>query len=143
MTRPDLSTEGKSIAGKQDHEKGGAFDPHAYLLGTEPRPSSITIFGMTGGAERWLKIPLDVSQPPITFAIQALGFVRKTPVVPFFGPTMGYVVNYTPERAVRFDLDGNPSEYFRQAYSPGQVALTLGRRGRPARQIARIIGLLP
>jgi hypothetical protein len=69
--------------------------------------------------------------------------VRKTPVVPLFGPTTGFVVNYTPEWAVRLDLDGNPGEYFGQACSPGQVALTLGRRGRSAHHIARIFGVLP
>jgi hypothetical protein len=64
----------------------------------------------SGGSERWLKIPLDCTRPSITFATRALSVVRKTPVVPFFGPTTGFVVNYSPDRAVRFDLDGNPVE---------------------------------
>ncbi len=39
-----------------------SFMPHAYLLGTETRPSQITFYGLTGGSERWLRIRLDLSQ---------------------------------------------------------------------------------
>ena len=38
-----------------------SFKPHAYLVGSQNRPSQITFYGMTGGPERWLKIPLDLS----------------------------------------------------------------------------------
>ena len=34
----------------------GAFYPDGYLIGAEKHPTSITIYGITGGAERWLKI---------------------------------------------------------------------------------------
>ena len=32
------------------------FQPCAYLVGTAERPSSICIYGLSGGADRWLKI---------------------------------------------------------------------------------------
>jgi len=44
---------------------------YALFTGDDTRPSSIASFGLTGGAERWLKIPLDLSQHPVTFALQA------------------------------------------------------------------------
>ena len=44
---------------------------------------------ITGGTDRWLKIPLDLSQPPVTYAVQALDIVRKTPTITFFRPTTG------------------------------------------------------
>ena len=69
-----------------------AFQPSAYLLGTTSRPSQITIFGLTGGADRWLCIPLDLAQPPITFVRQALAHVRTTPEVPFFGRIRGFTI---------------------------------------------------
>lgn len=53
------------------------FEPSAYLQGTETIPSQITIFGMTGGAERWLRIPLDLTQPPDTFVRQGAGMKRN------------------------------------------------------------------
>jgi hypothetical protein len=110
-----------------------SFKPHAYLVGSQNRPSQITIYGMTGGPERWLKIPLDLSQPPVTYAVQAHEFVAKTPLVPFFGKTTGFIVNYTPDSAVSFDLDGDPVEHFHRAYIPGQVEVFIGKQRLPAR----------
>jgi hypothetical protein len=63
-------------------------------------PSQIFFFGLTGGAERWLKIPLDLSQPEVTYAEQAFSVVRRTPVVEYFGPTTGFVVNYSSDRSM-------------------------------------------
>jgi hypothetical protein len=120
-----------------------SFKPHAYLLGTNARPSSITFFGITGGAERWLKIPLDLSQPPVSYAAQALAVVRTTPVVQFFGATTGFIVNYSPDHAVRFDLDGKPVETLPRAYRPMEVTLTIGRREVSAETFGRILGTSP
>ena len=96
------------IAAEADALWRASFRPAAYLLGTDDRPSQIVFFGITGGAERWLKIPLDCSQPPVSYAVQALAVVQRTPVVRFFGPTTGFIVNYTPDHAVRFDIEGRP-----------------------------------
>jgi hypothetical protein len=110
-----------------------SFKPHAYLVGTTNRPSQITFYGLTGGPERWLKIPLDLSQPPVTYALQAHEFVAKTPFVPYHGRTTGFIVNYTPDSAVGFDLDGNPVEHFDKAYIPGRVEVFIGKQKLPAR----------
>ncbi len=91
--------------------------------------------------ERWLKIPLDISEPPITYAEQALAVVRKTPVVQFFGPTTGFIVNYTPDHAVRFDLEGKPVETLAHAYRPGEVTLYLGGREIPPATLGRILNM--
>jgi hypothetical protein len=118
----------RKAAAERDALWRTSFKPHAYLLETDTRPSSIVIFGVTGGPERWLKIPLDLSRPPLSYAVQARSVVRETPVVPFFGFTTGFIVNYTTDHAVRFDLQGNPVEFFPRAYCPMQVSLTLGSR---------------
>jgi hypothetical protein len=120
-----------------------SFKPCAYLCGTEARPSSVTVYGLSGGPERWLKISLDYSRPPLTYAAQALAIVRKTPVVHFFGPTTGFIVNYTPDCAVRFDLDGSPIERFPAAHSPDQIELQIGRCKISADRFGRIMGFLP
>ncbi len=114
------------------------FQPCAYLLGTTERPSSITIYGISGGADRWLKIALHVSQPPVTFAAQALTVVRRTPYVKFFGPATGFIINYTPDYAVRFDINGSPVEVLNRAYSPGEVTLTIGRKTMPAERLLEL-----
>jgi hypothetical protein len=88
--------ERRAVA-ERDAAWRASFKPKAYFCGTETSPSSITMCGFSGGPERWLRIPLDCSQPPITYAVQALAVVRKTPAVTFFGPTTGFIVNYTPD----------------------------------------------
>jgi hypothetical protein len=113
-------------------QRSGVFVLHAYLLATNKLPSQITLYGITGGSERWLKIPLDLTKPPVTFAAQARAFVRKTPIVPFHGPTTGFIINYSPDTAVRFDASGNPVENLDRAYAPGQVAVFAGKRKLPA-----------
>ena len=85
------------------------------------------MYGISGGSDRWLKIPLDLSQPSATFAAQALTVVRRTPFVQFFGETTGFIVNYTPDYAIRFDLSGSPVEMLDHAFRPVEVTLTIGR----------------
>ncbi len=129
-----IITDANRLAEEQrDAAWRASFKPHAYLVGSTNRPSQITFYGITGGPERWLKISLDLSQPPVTYAFQAHEFVAKTPFVPYHGRTTGYVVNYTPDSAVRFDLGGNPVEHFDRAYMPRQVEVFIGKHKLPAR----------
>jgi len=59
------------------------FRPHAVIHTERTVPSQITICGLTGGPDRWLLVPLDTSQPSITFVEQAR---KRLPThVPFFG----------------------------------------------------------
>jgi hypothetical protein len=114
-TQQILDDEARIAAAEREAEWRASFQPSAYLLGTETRPSSITMFGISGGSQRWLRIPLDLTQPAITYASQAHAVVRRTPITPFFGRTIGCIVNYTPDFAVRFDLNGDPVEMFDHA----------------------------
>ena len=131
----------RQIAAEADARWRASFKPAAYLLGTSNRPSQIWMFGVTGGAERWLKIPLDTSQSPVTYAEQALAVVQETPTVQFFGLTTGFIVNYTPDRAVRFDLEGRPMETLARAYRPGEVTLHLGGRAISPATVGRLLGM--
>lgn len=115
----------QQITAEAEARYRASFKPAAYLLGTSDRPSQIFNFGLTGGPDRWLKIPLDHSQPLESYAGQALSVVRRTPVVQFFGPTTGFIVNYTPDHAVRFDLEGCPVETLTRPHRPGEVTLYL------------------
>lgn len=131
----------RQIAAEADARWRASFKPAAYLLGTSNRPSQIWMFGVTGGAERWLKIPLDTSQSPVTYAEQALAVVRETPTVQFFGLTTGFIVNYTADHAVRFDLEGRPMETLARAYRPGEVTLHLGGRAIPPATVGRLLSM--
>ena len=138
--------EAERIAEQEEEAAWRArFQPSAYLLGTETKPSQITFFGITGGAERWMRIPLDLSQPPVTFAAQALTVVRRTPDVMFFGPTTGFIVNFTPDFAVRFDINGIPVEVLDHAHRTEKykVSIAIGGKTIPAEIFGKIAGTIP
>jgi hypothetical protein len=143
QTQRQIEDAARIAQQERDAKWRADFQPSAYLLGTETRPTQITIFGMTGGSERWLRIPLDLTKPALTFASQALAVARRIPRIPFFGPTIGYVVNYTTDCAVRFDLNGDPVQQLDRAYSPGNVAVLMGGREVSVEILARIMPLVP
>jgi hypothetical protein len=70
-THRQLKERASRAAAEAEAAWRAAFKPHGILLGTDTRPSQIVIFAISGGAERWLKIPLDLSQSPLTYAEQA------------------------------------------------------------------------
>jgi hypothetical protein len=122
--------EAKQIAKQQEDAVWRAnFRPCAFLVGTTTRPSSGFMFEISGGTDRWLRIPLDLSQSLVTFRNQALDVVRTTPSIMFFGATTGFVINYTPDFALRFDVNGNMVEMLARAYRPGpRSGLTMGMK---------------
>ena len=143
--RPINSSRSVLPAQRQRQRRLGALHLAARhsIRGMDTRPSQLLFFAITGGAERWLKIPLDLSQSPVTYAEQTLAVVRETPVVPFFGRTTGFIVNYTPDHAVRFDCEGRPIETLTRAYRPGEVGATLGRRPVSAEAFGKALGTWP
>jgi hypothetical protein len=143
QTKQQLEDAARIDAAGREAAWRASFQPCAYLLGTESRPTQITFFAISGGSERWLRIPLDLSQPAVTFATQAHAVARTTPVVPFHGATVGYVVNYRPDFAARFDLNGDPVEVFDRAYTPGQVSIQIGRRKVHTEVLSRMLGHVP
>jgi hypothetical protein len=104
------------------------FIPHGYLVGEYHRPSQITLYAMTGGPERWLRIQLDVSQLPSTFVTQALLVARENPTVRFHGALTGFAINYSETYSVRYDAEGQEVEVLGSIYSPGTVSLKINSR---------------
>ena len=127
-----------------------AFRPHAVLQTESTVPSSITMCVISGGAERWRIIPLDLSRAPASFAGQVLAALpdRTEPStdgargVTFFGRALGFYVNYTPDRCVRFDLAGEPVEVLLAAYRPGRGSYSLGGRPVSDTTMGKILGCL-
>ncbi len=109
------------------------FKPHAIIQGERTMPASITMYSITGGSERWLKIGFDLSRPPVTFVEQVLAALPSKLhlredgewIVTFFGSAVGFTVNYSPDRAVRFDLKGNAVENWSKAVRPGAAWVSL------------------
>jgi hypothetical protein len=117
----------------EDAEWRAAFIPHAIILGERKIPTSITMCVISGGPERWLKIELDISKSSNTFVQQAIAALPSKLhlgkdgrlSVPFFGYALGFIVNYSPDQAVRYDLKGNAVENLSKAFRLGRATFSL------------------
>ena len=122
------------ISAVKDYQWRLTFKPHAIILTERKVPKPIFIAAMIG-MERLLRVDFDLNQGPLTFVQQAIEGVRckllewNGVALPAFGQPIGFVVNYGPDRALRFDLTGKPAEIFPKAYCIGQALLLIG--GRP------------
>jgi hypothetical protein len=62
-------------------------------------------------------------------------------LAPAFGKPIGFVINYSPDTAVRFDSNGQPIASLNEAVRPGTaVVLRLGERPVPAEALRLIFG---
>ena len=101
---------------KLDADWRAAFQPHAVLVTANKIPNPIFIAVMTGSARKlYITPPDNISQ------LAWPGWVAKQvpEELPAFGKIEGFVINYTPDHAVRFDLLGNPVEVLDTAYCRG------------------------
>jgi len=124
------------------------FRPHGVILTENRRPSQITFCALTGGPEARLIIPFDLSRPAVTFVTQSMQGLKKKvsrhngrDYVLFFGEPTGLVINYSPDLALRCDLQGNPIEWLSAAYRIGRTELIIGGKAHSSQTIARVLGL--
>ena len=124
-----------------------AFRPHAVILTEKQRPEQIFIAAIIG-VERLLRVDLDPTEGEVTYIDQALKGIRQKLArwnskvdfsslglgdlpLPTFGRPVGVIVNYTPDRAIRFDLSGQPIEAFDHAHRIGDAQFFLKGMSRP------------
>jgi hypothetical protein len=113
------------------------FCPHAIILTERTVPSPIFVAAMIG-VEKLLRIEIDATQGPVSFVRQMLD--RLPERVPAFGRTVGFVINYSPDQAVRFDRNGQPIAILDEAVRPGTAVLRLGGRPIPAEALGLVFG---
>ncbi|MFZ3325669.1 MAG: hypothetical protein WA231_07145 [Methylocella sp.] len=114
------------------------FCPHAIILTERTVPSPIFVAAIIG-VEKLLRIDLDATQGPVRFVRQVLD--RLPEGVPAFGKTAGFVINYSPDKAVRFDSNGQPIAILDKAVRPGTaVLLRLGGRPIAAEALGLVFG---
>ncbi|MGD9805505.1 MAG: hypothetical protein AB7E81_20590 [Hyphomicrobiaceae bacterium] len=110
-----------------------AFVPHAIVKTDRKRPEPLFV-AFAIGVERLIYIEFDLEAGPVTFPRQAIAGVAKklaewkSNILPAFGRPTGVFVNYSPDRAIEFDLRGNPVKEFNQSIRPGEVQLKLSGR---------------
>lgn len=97
-----------------------AFKPHAVLTTANQIPRPIFAAALTGVDRKLLiDLPEDVAKPAWPRHV-----AKNLPYgLPGFGRVTGFVINYTPDQAVRFNLDGNPVEKLDKAYIRGSTAM--------------------
>ena len=86
------------------------------------------------------------SKPPITFVQQVLAALPDKlrlggdgrQYVTFFGEALGFIVNYSPDKALRCSLSGEPLGILNR---PGEVGLWIGCRPISPTAAARLLGL--
>jgi hypothetical protein len=103
---------------RQDAAWRAEFRPHAVLTTAHNIPQPIFATAMTGADKK-----LSTVLPEAMAAIQWPKWVlERLPIgLPGFGKVTGFVINYTPDHAVRFDLEGNPVKTLDKAYWRGRV----------------------
>ena len=138
QTVRELELAAKEEAEARDKIWRENFRPHAIILTERTVPSPIFVAAMIG-VEKLLRIDLDATQGPVSFVKQVLD---RLPVgVPAFGKTVGFVINYSPDQAVRFDRNGQANVILDKAVRPG-TAVLLRLDGRPisAEALGLIVG---
>jgi hypothetical protein len=122
------------------------FKPHAIIIAERSCPEPLFVAAFIG-VDVLLRVDFDLTAAPVTFVKQSLDGLRqklarwrRSGELPAFGRPVGIIVNYSPDRAIRFDLEGNPVALFDRAYRPGDVALSIGGRAISQAEIGALIG---
>ena len=118
-----------------------SFVPHAVIVAERSVPEPIFIAALIG-VPRLLLIEFDLQFGETTFPLQAKNGIAKklaewgrndvpAKALPAFGCPIGFFVNYSPDRAVEFDLEMNPIKERTSAFRPGRASLKFGKRTVP------------
>jgi hypothetical protein len=110
-----------------------AFQPHAVILTERTVPSPMFVAAVIG-PERLLRVDFDARALLIRYSFLALEGIEERMtkwggVLPGYGRPVGFVVNYEPDSALRFNLEGRAVEALRQAHRIPEVSLLI--KGRP------------
>ena len=72
--------------------------------------------------------------------LEAAAGPRRYSRVPFFGEAFGFIINYSPDHALRCTITGEPLQILFKAYGPGEVELCIGNRPIATTTVARLLG---
>ena len=101
---------------RAEAEWRAAFQPHAIIV-TERSVPALSSSPPSSGL-RSLRIDFDTSLPEETYVHQALAKLPEQTIA--FGRPIGVTINYAPDRAVRYDLKGDPIETLTEAVRCGK-----------------------
>jgi len=130
------------IAESEEAAWRAAFKPHAIILTERQRPQPFFVAAFIG-VEVLLRVDIDPTAAPLTFLKQALHGLRERLArwhgyLPAYGRATGLFVNYSPDRAIQFDLDGNPVQILDRAYRLDIVQFVIGGRAISQGELAAL-----
>jgi hypothetical protein len=134
-TERQLAEEERARIEEEERGYRAAFRPHVLWVGERliPRPIFIAAFL---GVENLLRFDLDMEQGEETFVV-AQAIAAKPSWAGPFGKVVGFHINYTPDRCVEYDAQGNVLGMFSKARRPGRADFTL----KGGRSILPLFGL--
>src|SRR6266496_5343716 len=129
----------RELWAREDAAYRAQFRPHAIILTEHERPTSITMAAFSS-ADRQLWVEFQSGSSHISYITQALKAARQRSPINFYGKAVGFIINYGPDNAIRYDLNGNPMDVLSSAYRSDE--LTISIRGRPVSRgaLAAILG---
>ena len=118
------------------------FRPHAIIITERSRPEPIFVAAFIG-VDVLLRVDFDLTAAPVTFVQQSQDGLRHKLArwrgsLPAFGRPVGFIINYSPDCAVRFDLEGNPVELFDRAHRLGEATLSIAGRAMSHAELAAV-----
>ena len=123
----------------EDAAYRAAFKPKGFIITQHTVPPSITMAAFVG-ADQSLWVDFEPGSTSISFLKQALRAAKQRSPIPFFGNAIGVIINYSPNEALRFDMQGIPVEILPTAHQGETLSVLLGGKPVSAKTIAAIFG---
>jgi hypothetical protein len=121
-TEDELDERERARHEEEERRYRATFKPHLIWTTEFSRPSSITM-AIFYGIPRLLRFNLDAEKGQETYVAQAIAAMPST--IQFFGKATGFTINYTPDRATRYDAQGHTVATFSKAQRLPKGDMTL------------------
>ncbi len=116
-----------------------SFKPYGVVLTENTgRPTcSLFIFAVSGEGNK-LALRFKEESDPLTFVEQALRQLPKG--IMGLGATTGFVVNYTPDKAIRYDAEGRQIEELSETVEAPYSGIVVGGKRVDSRTLSGLFG---
>jgi hypothetical protein len=121
-TQHQLAEEERARIEEADRRYRATFRPHVLWVTERLIPRPIFVVAIVG-VETFLRFDLDMDQGEETFVAQAIS-ANPSWAGPF-GKVVGFYINFSPDKCVQYDREGNVVATFPRARRPGRADYTL------------------
>ena len=130
----ELSAKIENFSHMKEQKSSGKFIPHGIIDTELSIPNPIFIAAIIG-VEKLKRVDIDLSKPVSTYPSQVIAEISKRITyngkIICFGKPTGFTINYSPNRAIQYDLEGNPIKEYNHAIRLGQASISVGGQKIP------------